>query len=35
VTKRFRRGSSVQKVTESIQSGELTPEPLGTRLDEI
>jgi len=35
VTKRFRRGSSVQKLTESIQAGELTPEPVGTRLDEI
>jgi len=35
VTKRFRRGSSVQKLTESIQAGDLTPEPVGTRLDEI
>jgi hypothetical protein len=35
VTKRFRRGSSVQKLTESIQRGELTREPEGTRLDEI
>ena len=35
VTKRFRRGSSVKKLTESIQAGELTPEPLGTHLDEI
>lgn len=35
VTKRFRRRSSVQKLTESIQAGELTPEPVGTHLDEI
>jgi hypothetical protein len=35
VTKRFRRRSSVQKLTESIQAGELTPEPAGTHLDEI
>src|SRR4029453_3536189 len=28
VTKRFRRRSSVQKLTESIQAGQLTPEPL-------
>jgi hypothetical protein len=35
VTKRFRRGSSVQKLTESIRAGESTAEPVGTRLDEI
>jgi hypothetical protein len=35
VTKRFRRGSSVKKLTESIQGGDLTPEPVGTHLDEI
>jgi hypothetical protein len=35
VTKRFRRGSSVQKLTKSIQAGELTSEPVGTHLDEI
>ena len=35
VTKRFRRGSSVHKLTESIQAGDLTREPVGTRLDEI
>ena len=35
VTKRFRRGSCVQKLTESIQAGQLTSEPEGTRLEEI
>jgi hypothetical protein len=35
VTKRFRRGSSVEKLTESIRAGNLTSEPAGTRLDEI
>jgi hypothetical protein len=35
LTKRFRRDSSVQKLTESIQTGNLTSEPAGTRLDEI
>ena len=35
VTKRFRRGSSVKKLTESIQAGDMTPEPVGTHLDEI
>ena len=35
VTKRFRRDSSVKKLTESIQAGQLTPEPVGTHLDEI
>ena len=35
VTKRFRQGSSVKKLTESIQAGQLTPEPVGTHLDEI
>jgi hypothetical protein len=35
VTKRFRRGSSFKKLSESIQAGELTPEPIGTHLDEI
>jgi hypothetical protein len=35
VTKRFRRGRSVKKLTESIQAGQLTPEPVGTHLDEI
>jgi hypothetical protein len=25
----------VEKLTESIQAGELTPEPVGTHLDEI
>jgi hypothetical protein len=35
VTKRFRRRRSVQKLTESIQAGELAPEPVGTHLDEI
>jgi hypothetical protein len=35
VTKRFRRGSSVQKLTESIRAGESTAEPVGTHLDEI
>jgi hypothetical protein len=35
VTKRFRRRRSMQKLTESIQAGQLTPEPVGTHLDEI
>ena len=35
VTKRFRRRSSVQKLTESIQAGNSTSEPVGTRLEEI
>ena len=35
VTKRFGRASSFKKLSESIQAGELTPEPLGTHLDEI
>ena len=35
VTKRFRRGSSVKKLTEGIQAGNSTSEPDGTRLDEI
>jgi hypothetical protein len=35
VTKRFRSASCVQGVTQSIQAGEYTREPAGTRLDEI
>jgi hypothetical protein len=35
VTKRFGRASSFKKLSESIQAGELTPEPIGTHLDEI
>jgi len=35
VTKRFGRGSSFKKLSESIQAGDLTPEPIGTHLDEI
>jgi hypothetical protein len=35
VTKRFRGNSSFKKLTESIQAGNLTSEPDGTRLDEI
>jgi hypothetical protein len=35
VTSRFRSGSSVKKLTESIQAGNPNSEPEGTRLDEI
>ena len=35
VTKRFGRASSFKKLSESIQAGDLTPEPIGTHLDEI